>query len=258
MIQAFELKIIDDRFCVYDCPSDWIVNETGAVFHRVYYAYAGHAVYEGNNQSFRLQEGHIYVFPTNRPYKISHDPRNPFKCLWFHVVISPMILNAAICFNVQENPAPHHVLKAMEHIVESGEGLYLKKSLIEQLLHSLLFMISLKNEFLFLRDVWLNKVTQHIHEHYMENITNKQLSILSGYNTSYLIRLFKKTFGASPQKYILNYRLTKAIILIRENLPIWEVSSKVGYEDVKAFCRIFKKVKGVPPSEYRKSQYWQP
>ena len=62
------------------------------------------------------------------------------------------------------------------------------------------------------------------------------------------------TFVFFPLQYILSIRIYNAEALLKSNqYNVTEISSIVGYENPLYFSRIFKKVKGVSPSEYRKS-----
>lgn len=254
----FELKIIDDYFSIDHCPIDWKVDERGSIFHRVYYVYSGFAVYEGNNQSVELKKGHIYVFPANRAYRINQDPNEPLKCLWFHVTISPVILNPIINFDITQNIIASNLIKTIVSAVESELDKTNSKILIEQLLNSLLYLIGLSENFVILNNENLNNIIAYIHTNYMKSITNQSLCMFCGYDKSYFIRLFEKVLGVSPQKYLLNYRMSMAVGLIKNNIPISEVAFKVGYTDSKAFCRAFKRAKGIPPSKYDRSHYLQP
>jgi AraC-like DNA-binding protein len=254
----FEIKNIDDGFCIFDCPTDWLVSEMGSIFHRVYFVYDGIALYEDNKQKFKLERGYVYIFPTYKPYTITHNPKQPFKCLYFHITMSPIILNSVISFNLHNNFTAYNLYQSIEYTIVNRKDYKKENILIEEMLHSLLYLISLKETFQILNDTILEKVTAYIHNHYTDDLTNDYLAHISGYNISYFTRLFKKIYSISPQKYLLNYRIIKAIGLIRDKLPISVVSSMVGYHDVKAFCRAFKRIKGVPPSEYKKSQFLQP
>jgi AraC-like DNA-binding protein len=254
----FELKIIDDNYSIYNCPREWHVDEVGAIFHRVYYVYEGFAIYEDNNQNFHLKKDFIYIFPTNRLYKISHDPKRPLKCLWFHIVMSPVILNPVICYNAHEDRVTDNLIRTIECAVEDCKGWGKKNLLVEQLLQNLIYLISLKEPLITINNENLKLVIDYIHKNYRLPIGNDYLCKLSGYDKSYFIRLFEKVLGTSPQQYLINYRMSKAVTFIRGFTPISEVATKVGYTDAKAFSRAFKRVKGVAPSEYKNSHYLQP
>lgn len=59
----------------------------------------------------------------------------------------------------------------------------------------------------------------------------------------------------SPKKYILHKRIERAKeLLCVTDAGIFEISNSVGYEDQFYFCRIFKKMTNLSPSEYRKAK----
>lgn len=70
---------------------------------------------------------------------------------------------------------------------------------------------------------------------------------------SRLRALFKATAGIPLGRYILNYRLNRAMALLRTTgLPIADVAEEAGFGSPQAFCRIFKKETGRTPLAYRK------
>lgn len=99
----------------------------------------------------------------------------------------------------------------------------------------------------------------------LENCYNSNLNIekiLEEYEISevHFRRLFKKMYGSSPIKFVQNIRINKAKqLLIDENVSINKIALECGYDDPFYFSRIFKKVTGVTPSEYRKTsqQYYR-
>jgi AraC-like DNA-binding protein len=253
---GFDFKIIEDTFCVYRCPVDWIVEETATAFHRLYFVHSGTAFCEYENKKIKLENGHLYLFPTNKPYRITHDRNDPFVCLWFHIIISPVLFNSVIGFKV-EKEIEQHLIQALqfavyEHVL-SGNG----QNLVHQILHGILYLVSLKHKFIFCNNPKLNEVISYIQQHYMEDINNDKLSKMLGYDTGYFIRWFEKLMGITPKKYVTSIRITKAIEHIRSNKTIYEVAEMTGYTDEKAFSRAFKREKGVPPISYKKSDFIQ-
>jgi len=73
-------------------------------------------------------------------------------------------------------------------------------------------------------------------------------------NTDYFSRQFRESFKITPQAYIKQQRIQGAAVLLSEtNLTISEIAFEFGYEDIYFFSRQFKEVRGVSPSQWRKS-----
>ena len=63
---------------------------------------------------------------------------------------------------------------------------------------------------------------------------------------------FRENIGISPVEYLIQYRISIACKILRESSDkIASVSVRVGYDNVSYFCRIFKKLVGKSPSQYR-------
>ncbi len=90
-----------------------------------------------------------------------------------------------------------------------------------------------------------------------ENYKKSELSIKEAARKSfmsevYFRKLFKKDYGISPQKYIVNLRIQNAAGLISTGYySLKEVAFLSGYNDYKYFSVEFKKAVGVSPSEYQ-------
>lgn len=69
----------------------------------------------------------------------------------------------------------------------------------------------------------------------------------------YLSKLFRTETGITIVRYLLSLRMEKAKKLLLENkeLKSYEVAERVGYSDPVAFNKIFKKLVGMTPREYR-------
>lgn len=91
-----------------------------------------------------------------------------------------------------------------------------------------------------------------------KNYRNPQISVQLvadhiNIERSYLYRRFKAATGISVIEYINNIRVSKAeILLADDSIPIKDVAYSVGFTDPMYFSRVFKKIRGKAPSEYRK------
>ncbi|HSI85479.1 MAG: helix-turn-helix domain-containing protein [Candidatus Methylacidiphilales bacterium] len=69
----------------------------------------------------------------------------------------------------------------------------------------------------------------------------------------YLRHLFSEYAGQSPIRYILESRIDKArALLLDPNLRVGEVAERCGFENTYYFCRLFRKVTGQTPTEFRR------
>ena len=98
------------------------------------------------------------------------------------------------------------------------------------------------------------KVVEYLSLNYTQNVSMDALCQLSDYSSSHLAKIFKQETGRTMTQYIADLRCRQAAEMLREtNLPIQEISSYVGYTDNNYFVKVFKKVMGNTPSEYRTS-----
>lgn len=73
------------------------------------------------------------------------------------------------------------------------------------------------------------------------------------YNIQYISRRFKQETGFTTLEYIQKIRIEKACTFLSgSKLTIREVAQKTGYDDIKFFNRVFYKLVGMTPGEYRK------
>ena len=94
----------------------------------------------------------------------------------------------------------------------------------------------------------------YIAQHYMEDIAVKDIAGYLGYSEAYFCKLFKQSFGHSFVSYLTDYRMQKAEDLMRTSrLSIKEIGKTVGYPDPNYFTKVFRRVRGVSPSEFRES-----
>jgi len=84
-----------------------------------------------------------------------------------------------------------------------------------------------------------------------EDLSIPEIAKEIGVSVSKLERICKLKFGVTPKQYIINLRLSKAEMLLRDNKRnIKEVTYEVGFNSTSYFCVKFKEKYGVTPKYY--------
>ena len=99
----------------------------------------------------------------------------------------------------------------------------------------------------------LQEIKEYLDEHFAEKITLDVLAERFYINKFYLTRVFKEQFGQSVTNYLVQLRITQAKRLLRfSDKNIETIAQECGMTDANYFSRMFKKVEGVTPGEYRR------
>lgn len=95
-------------------------------------------------------------------------------------------------------------------------------------------------------------ILEYISIYYTEDIALQDIASSLQYSDAYFSKLFKQCFDKNFTAYLSEYRIEKAKMLLSDiTINVKEISSQVGYRDANYFARVFKRVIGVTPSEYR-------
>lgn len=92
----------------------------------------------------------------------------------------------------------------------------------------------------------------YIAEHYTENLSLAEVAEKVGISGGYLSTMFRQNLHCGFVDYLNQVRIERACTYMAQNyLKTYEVAYKVGFNDEKYFSKVFKKIKGVSPKEYR-------
>jgi AraC-like DNA-binding protein len=96
-------------------------------------------------------------------------------------------------------------------------------------------------------------VVQYVEEHLTEKISVDMLARESYMSKSAFFHAFKLQFGISPLEYVLRKRIGLAKrIMADTTLSIAEVCYRSGFNNLNYFIKLFKRIEGLTPREYRK------
>jgi len=100
----------------------------------------------------------------------------------------------------------------------------------------------------------IQKVKAYIADHLEEDLTREQLASVAFVNPAYLSRLFRKETGTVLTDFILREKMRKAAeLLAATDDSVSEIADRLHYGNFSYFARLFRKVHGVTPHDYRKS-----
>lgn len=98
----------------------------------------------------------------------------------------------------------------------------------------------------------MQDIAHYIQSHYHREITLQEISDQFFLSREYISRRFKQEFGENIVEFLSRIRIESAkALLTNHKLKIAEISQAVGYQDEKYFSKVFKKLVGVSPLEFR-------
>ncbi|QSF45637.1 response regulator transcription factor [Paenibacillus tianjinensis] len=100
----------------------------------------------------------------------------------------------------------------------------------------------------------ITKALEYIAAHYTENLTLQCVADTVHLSKSYFSLLFKKQTDMNFIDYLIELRIREAKRLLAQNdNRIYDVAGAAGFKDVKYFSKVFKKITGLTPVEYREN-----
>jgi two-component system response regulator YesN len=100
----------------------------------------------------------------------------------------------------------------------------------------------------------VDRVKKYITENINKDLSRDMIAEFIYLSPDYLSRIFKKETGVTLNDYLIEERCKYAKdLLIQSDLPVSEIAASAGYTNFSHFSKMFKRVTGVNPLEFRKS-----
>ena len=95
-------------------------------------------------------------------------------------------------------------------------------------------------------------IREYIRNNYMKEISMQDAARMMNYSDAYFCKLFKQCFDQNFTSYLTGFRVNEAKKLLRDrSISVKDVSMQVGYYDSNYFAKVFKRITGQSPTEYR-------
>ena len=99
----------------------------------------------------------------------------------------------------------------------------------------------------------LQTVIDYVHAHLGDDLSLIELAAAINLSPRHFSRLFRKTFGITPYRYLMSERINRAkTLLATKRLSILEIVEALGFADQSHLTNVFRKATGVTPRRYQR------
>ena len=237
-------------------PSYHIVRLSGVDFYVFEYVLAGHGTLKIENQLFKPEPGDVWLMHPETAIEYWSDPADPWEKLWFNVS-GPLVRSLVESYQLRNSvlfrqcPLEEEFREAVAIIAEhrrgAGEAFALQ-------MHKIIALMSRhQRNMTFERGRKLAVLLRdHLHAHWQENPSLKQLGELIDRTPEQTLRLFKKEFGTTPMRYLAGLRLHFARqYLLNTDYTLRTIAEETGFRDEYYFAAWFKHQTGIAPGRFR-------
>ena len=233
----------------------------------IHYITKGYGVFKINDEVYNLKQGDIFILLKGMKVEYMASIDEPWEYYWIgfsgskaneYLNRSSIIDSYAV--SCKENSTIPNIILNMCEISKTYNPSCSDDILLLKELYSLLYAIieefpkpfEHKDKEL---HTYIQEAINFINSNYMNSITVHEIADHVNLSRSYLYKMFIKNLKISPQKYLINLRMYKATLLLKNTkIPIGEVASKVGYSDSLLFSKTFSKYFSMSPLNYRNNQ----
>lgn len=157
----------------------------------------------------------------------------------------------AVVKRVMLRTSPELMIKNADELIEGVATKYEMTSFFNRLFDYAVDNLENKPD---KNQILIQNICRYIEEHYKEEISLEQAASVIGFSSYYFARLMKEYLNMSFVDYITSVRIGNAKKLLETtSLSVKEVGYEVGYEDPNYFTRVFKRMEGRTPSQYKSS-----
>jgi AraC-like DNA-binding protein len=233
--------------------------------YQIHYILSGKGSFQVGDKSYFLEKGQGFLISPNVISYYVADNNEPWSYSWvgFHGLKAESYLRQAnlTSFNPVFSYTKDNQLKDyLSQMILSKDMLKGREIKLIGLLYSFLSRLIEVSDNSYIdknenrKEMYVKKIIEFIEMNYSRDISVLEMAHYIGLDRSYLYSIFKDFLNLSPQEFLINLRMNKACELMSNNLlNIGDISRSVGYEDPLLFSKIFKKIKGSSPKEFRKN-----
>lgn len=211
----------------------------------------GRSVYRVGERELIADPNHILYLPAEVAYSLYVDREG--ACTVIELETEGAVREAATSYFINNESDILLTAKNLLHYWTLRGPAYHSKCLSE--IYSLLTQISTIQSYtdtLAGKYGLIHRSVQYIERNYgKQDLYTPMLADMSGMGETYYRSIFLAVFGIPPTKYIQRYRVEKAKeLLVTSSYSVDEIAQKVGFANASYFCKVFKSLTKLTPSEF--------
>jgi len=232
--------------------------------HIIIYCIEGYGWIEIDKKRIGISPSQFIVIPANTPHKYGADEKNPWSIYWTHFKGDSAAFISELIIKKSNNYKPQLIysddrIRLFDDIyysLEKGYGddtLRYVNMIFYHFLSSMIYEDKFNREKKEVAPSVVEIGIQLMQDNISKTITLNEMASFSKLSVTHFSSLFKKKTGYSPIEYFNHLKIQKACqYLSFTKMTIKEVAFNVGVEDQYYFSRMFKRLMGTSPSEYKK------
>lgn len=229
--------------------------------YTLHFVFGGQGTFNGRS----VGAGLMFFAPQNKKHTILHDPAAPMELAWIalsgtdlenqldliHLPIEPTITP----FKNQEQ-----IKQLILDTVYSPHNDQSMELFLFSRFYQILSLCNAINQPLApsgnsRANIFYSDILSYINTHYAENLSVSNLASGIHISASYLRRICIEKSGKSPQELITAKRMNAAkAFLANDTASVEEIAALVGYANIGAFSKCFKREVGISPLQYRRQK----
>lgn len=228
----------------------------------IYYLLSGERKYFIDKHVFTVKTGDVILIPPQVLHKTTSVSSDEHERIVINVSLEYVPEDVRPCFLLYHYRIPPKYKAYLEdilcrieretHSVDEFSAQLTKQYLFEVLV--LLSRLAKTQNTTDRKDTLMEKAAEYICLNYHKPITLQTIAQEFSMNKEYFSQKFKEETGFGFNEYLTQVRIANAVkLLISSDLPITEVAYQCGFNDSNYFATVFKKIKKVTPTKYRKN-----
>lgn len=245
-----------------ECASGHAFGPAIREYYLIHYVTSGKGIFQRKGRTFTVEKNSMFLIRPHEKTFYQADSEEPWSYIWigFEGSLAKELLE--ITGLKEDSPvlyAPYlrdlfMDIKTAEHLHASTEIFLCGR--IFDMFSSLQEAHFKENQPSKSSSVYVKHTEDYLRANYAMPLKISKLADMLGIDRRYLCRIFTKATGETPQRYLINLRLKKAAELLRTGeYTVGEVSRSTGYEDIYNFSKMFRKMYGVSPKNYKQGRH---